>query len=206
MLAQKFAVDAVYGEMRQVAAGGAVHGGEDACGVFGVDLPEEGHATVVFGGRIERGTKGCVGGQSAGEGRVGRGDGGLEREQGVYCLDIVLSGPMIVRTEQKEVAVKTGSRARGRVRGRVCKSMGTKGASRKGMLTLGNPTRVLALRQASRIRRAMPRSCSSFPGDSALVARYVHRAPVSFSLWNDRSTAVVRMYHKDDRSCCSAED
>jgi hypothetical protein len=48
--------------MSQVAAGGAVHGGEDACGVIGVDLPEERHPTVVFGGGIERGAEGRVGG------------------------------------------------------------------------------------------------------------------------------------------------
>ncbi len=77
MLAQKLTVDAVYREMCQVAAGGAVHGGENACGVFGVDLPEEGHPTLVFGGWIERGAEGCVGCQSAGERRVGRGDRGL---------------------------------------------------------------------------------------------------------------------------------
>jgi hypothetical protein len=63
--------------MSQVPAGGAVHGGENARGVLGVDLPEERHSTVVFGGRIERGAEGRVGGQNAGEGRVCRGDGGL---------------------------------------------------------------------------------------------------------------------------------
>jgi len=48
MLGQQLAVDAIDGEMREVAAGSCVHGGDDARGVLSVDVLEESQAPIVF--------------------------------------------------------------------------------------------------------------------------------------------------------------
>lgn len=69
---------------------------------------------------------------------------------------------------------------------------------RSALMALGNPTRVLALRHASRSCLAMVSSWSSLSLISLL--RYVHNSPMSFSLWNDSRTAVARIYHSGEDS------